>query len=225
MMMYALVAQAGREHLQGDGFINENQRFKARHPATLRRATYASLLLWLLIFLSSPLYLPTPYSLPDDVIEILEIPAEIKVPERPKDIPRPQLPVAPAPDPLVREEFEFVENIGDWDEPFHLVGPGSGPALDPDFIAFDTKPSILHWASPDYPETARDMELAGIVLVDVLVGTDGRAKAVQLAHGIHPILDGESLEAALRCVFSPGRQRDTPVEVWVTLPFRFSLRQ
>ena len=53
--------------------------------------------------------------------------------------------------------------------------------------------------------------------------TDGRAESAEVVKSVHPILDQEALKAALRCIFKPGKQRDFPVEVWVTLPYRFKL--
>ena len=44
----------------------------------------------------------------------------------------------------------------------------------------------------------------------------GRVKQTRLQRGVHPLLDKSALEAAQRAQFTPGKQRDIPVEVWVT---------
>ncbi len=205
-------------------FINENQRFKAGYPRYLRRSFYASLLIWLLIFLFSPVYHPTPYHLREEKIEVIDIPDAIDIPPPPKEIPRPQVPIEAAPDAEVDEDVELSETLPDnWDAAPPPTSGGGGNAAGNNFVAFDTKPEIVKWVAPTYPETARDMELQGTVMVNVLVGTDGRAKAAEIAKSVHPILDQEALKAALRCIFRPGKQRDIPVEVWVTLPFKFKL--
>ncbi len=205
-------------------FINENQRFKARYGVYLRRSTYASLLIWLLIFLFSPVYKPTPYHLREEKIEVLDIPDAIDIPPPPKEIPRPQVPIEAAPDAEVNEEVDLAETLpDDWNNVPLPSGGGSANAGGNTFVAFDTKPEIVKWVPPKYPETARDMELQGTVMVNVLVGTDGRAKQAEVVKSVHPILDAEALKAALRCIFKPGKQRDFAVEVWVTLPYRFKL--
>ena len=204
-------------------FLNENQRFKSRYGVYLRRSTYASLLIWLLIFLFSPVYKPTPYKLREDKIEILDIPDAIDIPPPPKEIPRPQVPIEAAPDAEVDQDVDIAETLPeDWGAA-PLPSGGGSTAQGNTFVAFDTKPEIVKWVPPKYPETARDMELQGTVMVNVLVGTDGRAKSAEVVKSVHPILDQEALKAALRCIFKPGKQRDFPVEVWVTLPYRFKL--
>jgi protein TonB len=223
-MANADAAKLHDAHVGEARFINENQRFKARYGTYLRRATYVSVALWLLIFLFSPVYHPTPYRLREEKIEILDIPDAIDIPPPPKEIPRPQVPVEAAPDAEVEEEVEFAETMGeDWDDIALPPSGGGGGSQGNTFVAFDTKPEIVKFVSPTYPESARDMELQGLVLVNVLVGTDGRAKQVEIAQSVHPILDNEALKAAMRCVFTPGKQRDIPVEVWVTLPYNFRL--
>ena len=107
-------------------FLNENQRFKSRYGVYLRRSTYASLLIWLLIFLFSPVYKPTPYKLREDKIEILDIPDAIDIPPPPKEIPRPQVPIEAAPDAEVDEDVELAETIPDnWDTAALPQGGGS----------------------------------------------------------------------------------------------------
>ncbi len=223
-MAQAHAANAPDEGAQKLLFINENQRFKAGYPRYLRRSFYASMLIWLLVFLFSPVYRPTPYRLREEKIEVLDIPDAIDIPPPPKEVPRPQVPIEAAPDAEVEDDVEITETLPDtWETAPPPTTGGGGSASGNNFVAFDTKPEIIKWVAPNYPETARDMELQGTVMVNVLVGTDGRAKAAEIAKSVHPILDQEALKAALRCIFKPGKQRDIPVEVWVTLPYKFKL--
>jgi TonB family protein len=48
--------------------------------------------------------------------------------------------------------------------------------------------------SPSYPEIAKKMHLAGVVKIEVVVGTDGRIKDTKVIGG-HPILVEAALEA------------------------------
>ena len=101
--------------------------------------------------------------------------------------------------------------------------PQTGGGAGNNFVAFDTKPEIVSYAPPQYTEFAREAGLEGLVLVDVLVGTDGRVKVARIQKSVHPVLDKAALDAAQKCRFSPGKQRNIPVEVWVTLPYSFVL--
>ena len=40
---------------------------------------------------------------------------------------------------------------------------------------------------------------------------------------MHPLLDRAAREAALRCRFSPGKQRGIAVKAWMAIPFVFGL--
>jgi protein TonB len=79
---------------------------------------------------------------------------------------------------------------------------------------------------PDYPPLARDVGEEGLVVVRVLVGTDGRVRDafVEPGHSIL-ILDAEALKAAKRWVFQPALSSGHPVMVWVSIPFRFTLHR
>ena len=143
-MAHAGVAKSSDTGLGKDVFLNENQRFKSRYGLYVRRSTYASLLIWLLIFLFSPVYKPTPYTLREQKIEILDIPDAMDIPPPPKEIPRPQVPIEAAPDAEVDEDVELAETLPDnWDAAPLPSGGGSVGAGGNTFVAFDTKPEIL----------------------------------------------------------------------------------
>jgi len=61
------------------------------------------------------------------------------------------------------------------------------------------------------------------VLIHVRVDVCGRVDRAEIIQGVHPLLDKAALAAALRCRFTPAKQRDMPVPVWVAIPYRFRL--
>jgi TonB family protein len=69
--------------------------------------------------------------------------------------------------------------------------------------------------TPVYPELARQIHLTGKVKVQVIVGTDGQIKHVEVLGG-HPVLVDATLEALKRWKYAPSTS-DTAV----TLEFNF----
>ncbi len=200
----------------------ENDRFKARYAVYMRWSVAISLTIYLLIFLFSPVLEITPYRLKEETIEVVDIPDAIDIPPPPKELPKPQVPVEAAPDEEVDEDIDIAPTLPeDFDYvPPSMSGAGAGGN---EFVAFDTKPEITHFEKPVYSEFAREAGLEGLVVVDVLVGTDGRVKAARVSRPVHPVLDNAALAAAQKCRFTPGKQRNIPVEVWVSLPYNFRL--
>jgi protein TonB len=102
------------------------------------------------------------------------------------------------------------------DDPRNI--PGQPPLV-------DELPMPTVRVKPLYPDIAREVGVEGLVLVYALVGRDGRPREVRLDPEKHvPLLDAMALEAARQWRFEPAVTGGHPVAVWVSLPFRFSLR-
>ena len=61
------------------------------------------------------------------------------------------------------------------------------------------------------------------MVVKVLVGPDGSVMQVAILQGVHPMLNKAALDAARKCRFNPGKQRNIPVKAWMAIPYRFRL--
>ena len=77
----------------------------------------------------------------------------------------------------------------------------------------ESKRKVTSRVMPEYPEMARKMSLRGVVKVDVLVGSSGTVKSVELKGG-HPILAQAAMSAVRKWRWEPA-SHDTkePVEV------------
>jgi protein TonB len=104
-----------------------------------------------------------------------------------------------------------------------VVDTGHSPALG-EFVAFDELPVLLGIQKPIYPELVRQAGIDGTVLVQVLVGKDGKVKQAIAVEGPAP-LRAEAVRAARTALFKPALQGTSPVEVWVQVPIVFSLSQ
>ena len=102
-----------------------------------------------------------------------------------------------------------------------------GPVNDrgtPFFV--DEIPAPVREVKPEYPEIARQAGVEGLVIVDVLVGTNGRVVEAQIDPRINVLMLNQSaLEAARQWVFTPAIQKGQPVMVWMKLPFHYTLHQ
>lgn len=84
--------------------------------------------------------------------------------------------------------------------------------------------AYLNNPRPAYPMAARRRKMQGLVLLSVLVGTDGRPHGVVVKHSSgFEILDEAALQAVRGWRFAPGSRGGRPVEASVDVPIRFSL--
>ena len=92
--------------------------------------------------------------------------------------------------------------------------PGSG--IEP--------PSLLREVTPDYTEQARRAGLEGEVLLELVVGPDGRVSDLRVLRALGAGLDEEAVRAVRQWRFSPARRLGSPVAVIVEVAVEFKLR-
>jgi len=84
--------------------------------------------------------------------------------------------------------------------------------------------SCVYCPEPPYTEEARKAKLQGNVTLQVLIGTDGRAKQVQIVKGLGMGLDERASEAVRSWRFAPARNAQRqPIPSWVIIETRFRL--
>jgi|SRR5690606_30558357 len=74
---------------------------------------------------------------------------------------------------------------------------------------------------PEYPSVAKSMRITGIVLVQVMIGTDGMVMAAGVASG-HPQLHDAARDAACAARFEPVTLEGKPVEINGVLTYSFN---
>lgn len=81
-------------------------------------------------------------------------------------------------------------------------------------------------AEVPHPLALRERGIEGLVQLRVQVGSDGRARQVQLLGSSGwRLFDEAALAKARSCRFRPAFEGDTAVESWVEFPVRFALAQ
>jgi protein TonB len=197
-------------------------RYDRIYPPRILCGLMACLGLHALAVVMSP-----PYVHP--VIPILEppagfiVPSEIVIPPPPKPISRPVPPGASLPGDLVPVEMEDpvppLESLPVPPAP-PAAGPGAGAG---DFITELDAPKILHLVPPAYPEIAVMMGWAGRVHVEILVGEQGKVKAVRFPYDEAPEIMRQAIrQAVMQWIFRPAKSRDRAVSVWVPQVFEFN---
>ncbi len=100
-------------------------------------------------------------------------------------------------------------------------GTGGGPYRPGTGI---TAPTILQEVKPDYTDDARRRSLAGDVVLEIVVKSDGRVGSVRVVQGLGAGLDQRAVEAVRQWRFSPARRFGVPVDVLVEVAVEFRLR-
>jgi protein TonB len=91
-----------------------------------------------------------------------------------------------------------------------------------EYVYVEELPEAITKAQPVYPDLAREAGVDGTVLVQALVGKDGKVKDTRIVKSI-AMLDGAALAAVKQWVFKPALSNNKPVAVWVAVPVKFTL--
>lgn len=91
-----------------------------------------------------------------------------------------------------------------------------------EYVFVEELPEAITKIPPTYPDIAREAGVDGVVLVQALVGKDGKVKDTKVVQSI-PMLDQSAVDAVKQWVFKPALSNNRPVAVWVAVPIRFTL--
>jgi TonB family protein len=87
-----------------------------------------------------------------------------------------------------------------------------------------TTPKLIYSPDPEFSEEARKSKHQGVVVMTVLVGTDGRIHDAQVTQSLGMGLDEKALETVKLWKFEPARASDgSPVAVYASIEVNFRL--
>ena len=92
-----------------------------------------------------------------------------------------------------------------------------------DYVYVEDLPEAIEQVPPDYPEWARKKGVQGTVVVQALVGKDGRVKSTHIASSV-PDLDDYAVACVKQWRFKPAKTAGKPIAVWVAIPVKFTLK-
>ena len=131
--------------------------------------------------------------------------------------PRRTLQVVPPPRP---------EQMRGGQHPLYIYPPrshrfdrsGEAPTRQP-----DVWPVVVHRVDPEYNEVARRARVSGIVIVEVLIGANGKISAGRILKPLPFGLDQKAIEAVRQWRFKPGSVDGKAVPVIMNLTLNFRL--
>jgi len=160
----------------------------------------------------------------------------------PEPVAAPAPPEAPAPDPSSpADDGEsglggpgtgggkgkgHGKGIGDGEEDgtFGVPGGLKDPSDDNIYVVTGgvEAPVLIRKVEPEYPEIARQAHKQGNVILQAVIGTDGRVESVTVLKS-EPLLDRAAIRAVSQWVYKPGKLRGLPVKVFFTVYVEFRL--
>ncbi|HIO72442.1 MAG TPA: energy transducer TonB [Flavobacteriales bacterium] len=196
---------------------------KNQYPIVVRIAGLSGIGVIIITFLSFPRFLAEAglEQVDQIIIENIDIPQTQQI----DNIPPPARPSIPVPtddediaDDLTLDDLDF-DDFEAWDAPPQPTGPKVK------FIPYDTPPKPLRPIKPLYPEIAQEAGIEGVVVVQAFIDKKGRVKETTILKGIpNTGLDEAAMEAIRKTRFSPAKQRERKVGVWISIPVNFKLK-
>jgi protein TonB len=98
-----------------------------------------------------------------------------------------------------------------------IGGTGDTPVLD-----YDQPPRLLKKTQPIYPQEAFIKKIEGTVILEIVIGVDGRVGRTRVLHSI-PQLDAAAIQNVRQWVFSPAIKGGRPVPTTAHAPVSFRI--
>ncbi|MEA3432032.1 MAG: energy transducer TonB [candidate division WOR-3 bacterium] len=200
--------------------MKESVDIKEKGGEYLKIGWVCALAIAIVAVLFIPECAPNPYKprVEAGVITI-ELPPEMKQLAEPPPPPKPKMPVeAETAEEVEQTTIERTDFTG-----FEKAPPPPSTET-PDFVPYDTPPEPVYITKPKYPEIGRKAGIEGIVYLKLLLDTTGYVIDVKVVKSLNPAFDESAAKAARTWRFTPAKQRDRPVRVWLGYPVRFTLK-
>jgi protein TonB len=152
----------------------------------------------------------------------------MNIPQTTQESPPPPAPIRPsyfavADGENIPDEIPIDELNSLFDPPSDPLPPPVVDDIPVKFYELSEKPIEIHRVVPVYPEMAKKVNIQGMVVVQVLINTKGDVEDVRVIKS-NPMLDEAAITAARQFKFTPAKQRDRLVKVWMSIPFHFRLK-
>jgi protein TonB len=83
-------------------------------------------------------------------------------------------------------------------------------------------PVKVRHVNPVYPQEAQDAKVEGVVILEIVVGADGRVEDTRVLRSI-PLLDQAAIDAVSGWEFQPTLLNGAPTPVVMTVTINFTL--
>ncbi len=89
---------------------------------------------------------------------------------------------------------------------------------------YDNPPQPITPIRPVYPETAKDNNIEGTVIVQAHVLASGEVGDLVVLKGVDKALDEAAIAAVKNVKFKPAEKDGVPQEVWISIPINFKMK-
>lgn len=212
--------------------LTANERFKSRFNDWFWGGIMAATVVHFLVFAFWPTMSAADVSFSAQALEAIELPPEIDIPPPPQQIARPATPIVGA--ATIDEDITIATTTFE-DNPIEMLqAPATATTSDdisraPTFTPFTVEPRLRNHAEVEralqrnYPALLRDAGIGGKALVWFFIDEDGKVLRTQLRESSgYEALDQAAIQVANVMQFSPAKNRDKLVQVWVSIPITFS---
>ena len=86
-------------------------------------------------------------------------------------------------------------------------------------------PQLIREVKPVYPPALLAAGLEGDVILDGVIGTDGKVSNITVVRSTHTLFSEAAIKAWLECEFTPARRNGVPKPTPKRQPFTFKIRQ
>ncbi len=196
---------------------------KLTYGIYLRVGMFSSLITVIMMFSFIPYAEPQPYELKRDIITMIEnIDQVIEKYDEPPPVDRPKVAIE-APSDITENAVETIAAT-DLIEDIICINPKQPDIEIVHYYKVEVKPQPINIPKPVYPAIAIKAGIEGQTVIKALVDIDGSIMEAQILKSSgNQMLDQAALDAAMKAKFTPARQRDKAVRVWVSIPIKFVL--
>lgn len=196
---------------------------KIMYGVYLRVGIFSSIVIFILLFSFVPYTPPEPYKLKKEIVTMVEeISAQMDKYEEPPPVERPKVAVE-AESEVAEEAVETIAATEFQEDLIRTMPTGPDIEIVP-YYKVEVKPEPINIPTPKYPELARKAGIEGNTVVKALVDIDGSIIEVKILKSSgNQMLDQAALVAAKKSKFTPAKQRDKFVRVYVSIPIKFRL--
>lgn len=108
--------------------------------------------------------------------------------------------------------------------PGALLEGATLPKVDPGSLREgDQPPKLIQIRNPEYPARLRKQGVSGTVVVEYIIGADGRVVSATAVESPAPDLSALAVQAVLESTYEPALQNGKPTAVKMRVPITFDL--
>lgn len=212
--------------------VTANDRFKQSFSSWFWGSITAATALHFAALAFAPQMQAADVSFTPDELEVVAPPPEVDIPPPPEAIRRPATPVIST--TAIDDDLTIeTTNFNDWDTSDLPPPPEEAETADisqaPQFVVTTVRPSMLNLDEVDrvlqreYPALLKDAGIGGTAIVHLFIDEEGivRNQLIKESSG-HKGLDDAALKVVTVGRFSPAKNREKTVAVWIELGITFT---